>query len=103
MDSLCERLDALTSQLSRSLEATDRSPRAGSITSQNEDLMITAQLLNSLPNVQESVNEELQDSSGSEDSDTNDDECQDENAGEREDEHAGQAGALVSDSYGRPR
>lgn len=101
--------------------------------------MIAAQVLNSQPNIQESVaglqtfphvhdtgatldgnmhpnravaplrvrqshvNDELQDSSGSEDSDTNDDERQDGNAEEREHEHVGQAGALVRDSYGRPR
>lgn len=53
---------------------------------------------------QSHVNDELQeDSSGSEDSDTNDDERQDGNAEEREDEHVSQAGALVRDSYGRPR
>lgn len=65
--------------------------------------MITAQLLNSLPNIQESVNDELQDSSGSEDSDTSDDERQAGRAEERDDEHVGQAGALVRDSYGRLR
>lgn len=49
------------------------------------------------------VNDELQDSSASEDSDTNDDDRQDGNAEEGDDEHVGQAGALVRDSYGRPR
>lgn len=52
---------------------------------------------------QSHVNDELQDSSGSEDSETNDDEHQDGNAEGREAEHVGQAGALVRDSYGRPR
>lgn len=65
--------------------------------------MIAAQLLNSLPNIQESVNDELKDSSGSEDTDTSDDERQDGKAEEWEDEHVGQAGALVRDSYGRLR
>lgn len=55
MDSLCEKLETLTSQLSRSLEAMHRSPRAGSIASPNEDLTTAAQVLNSLPNIQESV------------------------------------------------
>lgn len=80
-----------------------RSPTAGSIASQSEDLMIAAQLLNSIPNIQEPVNDKLQDSSSSEYSDTSDDERQDGNAEEREDEHVDQAGALVRDSYGRPR
>ncbi|KAI7781625.1 transcriptional regulatory protein [Diaporthe eres] len=53
---------------------------------------------------QSRVNDELQEnSSGSEDSDTNDDDRQNGNAEQREDEHVGQAGALVRDSYGRPR
>lgn len=139
MDSLCERLETLTSQLSRSLEAMHRPPGAGPIAGQSEDLMMAAQVLNSLPNVQKSVvgiqtsthvhnsrttsdgnmhpdravallrapqtlvNDELQDSLGSEDYDTNDDEHQDETAEGRKDEHVGQAGALVRDSYGRPR
>lgn len=55
MDSLCVRLETLTSQLSRTLEAMHRSPRAGSIASPSEDLTIAAQVLNSLPNIQESV------------------------------------------------
>lgn len=55
MDSLCERLETLTSQLSRSLEAMHRSPRAGPIASPSEDLTRAAQVLDSLPNVQESV------------------------------------------------
>lgn len=53
---------------------------------------------------QSHVIDELQeDSSGSENSETTDDERQDGNAEEREDERVGQAGALVRDSYGRPR
>lgn len=140
MDSLCERLKTLTSHLSRSLEAMHRSPRAGPVASQSEEVTTAAQVLNSLPNLQESVaglrasphvhdtgtaldgnmhpnrvvaaplrarqsrvNDELQDSSGSEDSDTDDDEYRDGNADERQDEHVGQAGALIHDSYGRPR
>lgn len=140
MDSLSERLETLISHLSRSLEAMHRSPRAGPIASQSEDLVIAAQVANALPNLQESVaglrtfprihdtdttldsnmhpnravaplrvrqsrvNNELQEeSSASEDSDTNDDERQDGNAEGREAEHVGQAGALVRDSYGRPR
>lgn len=53
---------------------------------------------------QSHVNDELQeDSSGREDSDTKDDECQNGNAEEREDGHVSQAGALLRDSYSRPR
>lgn len=128
MDSLCERLETLTSQLSRSLEAMHRSPRAGSIASPSEDLTRAAQVLNSLPNIQESVartglddnmhsnragaslrgrqshvNDELHGLSGSEDSDTSDDEHRERNAEEREDQHLGQAGALIRDPYGRLR
>lgn len=55
MDTLCERLETLISHLSRSLEAIHRSPRAGPIGSQSEDQMIAAQVVNSLPNLQESV------------------------------------------------
>lgn len=55
MDTLCERLDTLTRQLSRSLEAMHQSPRADPIASPSEDLMIAAQLLNSQPNIQETV------------------------------------------------
>lgn len=53
---------------------------------------------------QSHVIDELQeDSSGSDNSETTDDERQDGYAEEREDEHVDQAGALVRDSYGRPR
>lgn len=55
MDSLCVRLETLTSQLSRTLEAMHRSPRAGPIASPSGDLTIAAQVLNLLPNIQESV------------------------------------------------
>lgn len=131
MDSLSERLETLISHLSRSLEAMHRSPTAGPIASQSDDLMIAAQEsvaeLRIFPRVhdtdttlnsnmhpnravaplcvrQSRVNDELQEnSSGSEDSDTNDDDRQDGNAEQPEDEHVGQAGALVRDSYGRPR
>ncbi|KAK2764158.1 hypothetical protein CKAH01_15835 [Colletotrichum kahawae] len=140
MDSLCQRLETLTGQLSRSLEAMHQSPGAGSLASPSEDLLRAAQVLNSLPNVQESViglrnathmqdhgtgtldgnihvngvvaplhvrqshvDDELLDSSDSDDFDTNDDERQDEPIEERNDEKTGQVGALVRDSYGRPR
>lgn len=127
MDSLCGRLETLTSQLSRSLEAMHQSPRAGSIASPSEDLTRAAQVLNSLPNIQESVagtsldgnmhptragaplrgrqshvNDEVHGLSASEDSDTSDDEHR-RNAEEREDQHLGQAGALVRDPHGRLR
>ncbi|KAF5503626.1 putative transcriptional regulatory protein [Colletotrichum fructicola] len=55
MDSMCQRLETLTSQLSQSLEAMHQSPGAGSLASPSEDLLRAAQVLNSLPNVQESV------------------------------------------------
>lgn len=55
MDTLCERLETLISHLSHSLEAMHRSPRAGPNGSQSEDQMIAAQVVNSLPNLQESV------------------------------------------------
>lgn len=55
MDSLSERLETLTSHLSRSLEAMHRSPRAGPIESQSEDPATAAQVLHSLPDLQESV------------------------------------------------
>ncbi|KAF4921621.1 Cutinase transcription factor 1 alpha [Colletotrichum viniferum] len=140
MDSLCQRLETLTSQLSRSLEAMHQSPGAGSLASPSEDLLRAAQVLNSLPNVQESVlglrnashvqgpetgnldgnihanrvlaplrvrqshvNDDLLDSSDSDDSDTNNDQRQDGPAEGRDDDGIGQVGALVGDSYGRPR
>ncbi|KAH9233218.1 hypothetical protein K456DRAFT_1911426 [Colletotrichum gloeosporioides 23] len=126
MDSLCQRLETLTSQLSRSLEAMHQSPGAGSLVSPSEDLLRAAQVLNSLPNVQEStgnldgnihadrvvaplrvrqshVNDDLLDSSDSDDSDTINDQRQDGPAEGRDDEEIGQVGALVRDSYGRPR
>ncbi|KAF4871698.1 Transcriptional activator protein acu-15 [Colletotrichum siamense] len=140
MDSLCQRLETLTSQLSRSLEAMHQSPGAGSLASPSEDLLRAAQVLNSLPNVQESVlalqnashvqgpetgnldgnihadrvvaplrvrqshvNDDMLDSSDSDDSDTINDQRQDGPAEGRDDEEIGQVGALVRDSYGRPR
>lgn len=140
MYSLCQRLETLTSQLSRSLEAMHQSPGAGSLASPSEDLLRAAQVLNSLPNVQESilglrnashvqgpetgnmdanihanrvlaplrarqshVNDDLLDSSDSDDSDTNNDQRQDGPAEGRNDDGIGQVGALVRDSYGRPR
>ncbi|KAF5505975.1 putative transcriptional regulatory protein [Colletotrichum siamense] len=136
MDSLCQRLETLTSQLSRSLEAMHQSPGAGSLATPSEDLLRAAQVLNSLPNVQESVlglrnashvqgnetgnldgnrvmaplrvrqshvNDDLLDSSDSDDSDTNNDQHQDGPVEGRDSEEIGQVGALVRDSYGRPR
>ncbi|KAI8316050.1 putative transcriptional regulatory protein [Colletotrichum sp. SAR11_59] len=140
MDSLCQRLETLTSQLSRSLEAMHQSPGAGSLATPSEDLLRAAQVLNSLPNVQESVlglqnashvqgsetgnldgnihanrvvtplrvrqshvNDDLLDSSDSDDSDANNDQRQDGSAEGRDNDEIGQVGALVRDSYGRPR
>ncbi|KAF4895024.1 hypothetical protein CGCF415_v012134 [Colletotrichum fructicola] len=140
MDSMCQRLETLTSQLSQSLEAMHQSPGAGSLASPSEDLLRAAQVLNSLPNVQESVlglrnashvqgpetgnldgnihanrvlapllvrqshvNDDLLDLSDSDDSDTNNDQRQDGPAEGRDDDEIGQVGALVRDSYGRPR